>query len=177
MVEEGTISEKQLKYIGLLRSKVGSDKFKKVLNEVGLKEDVQLKELTIEEASLLIDRLQESTEGEKGKRMDNYIDFEQLIKKAHQKFKGNFSIETEYIQKIAIDESNKFEEPIVFRAKVIIHKNGKQQVFTAHGDATKNNTTEYMSKHLIRVAETRAIVRALRFALGVGMTAKEEVEE
>lgn len=54
----GLVTEKQLKYIGFLRGKTGSEKFKEVIKRIGLKEDLVLKELTSEEASILIDELQ-----------------------------------------------------------------------------------------------------------------------
>ena len=171
----GLVTEKQLKYIGFLRGKTGSEKFKETIKKIGLKEDVILKELTSEEASILIDELQklvpqESTKKSSFKdRMEDYIDFETLLKEAHKKFKDRLNITTELVT--AQDKT------ILFKATITIRGNGKkEQVFTAYGDATDENVNTMVKPHKIRVAETRAVVRSLRFALGVGMTAKEEVE-
>lgn len=172
----GLVTEKQLKYIGFLRGKTGSEKFKEVIKRIGLKEDLVLKELTSEEASILIDELQKLVPQENTKkssfkdRMEDYIDFETLLKEAHKKFKDRLNITTEFIE-------TGLEKTILFKAILTIKGNGKkEQVFTAYGDATDENVNTMVRPHKIRVAETRAIVRVLRFALGVGMTAKEEVE-
>lgn len=102
--------------------------------------------------------------------MEDYIDFETLLKEAHKKFKDRLNITTEFIE-------TGLEKTILFKAILTIKGNGKkEQVFTAYGDATDENVNTMVRPHKIRVAETRAIVRVLRFALGVGMTAKEEVE-
>jgi len=172
----GMVTEKQLKYIGFLRGKTGSEKFKEVIKRIGLKEDLVLKELTSEEASILIDELQKLIPQENTKkssfkdRMEDYIDFETLLKEAHKKFKDRLNITTEFIE-------TGLEKTILFKATITIKGNGKkEQVFTAYGDATDENVNIMVRPHKIRVAETRAVVRACRFALGVGMTAKEEVE-
>jgi len=98
--------------------------------------------------------------------------FEDLLQDAHKKFKDNFSIETELIRDAEgnpiIDHQNKYA---LFKAKVIIG----ERVFTGYGDATEENTGELVKKHFIRMAETRSIVRALRFATNNAKVAKEEV--
>ena len=47
--------------------------------------------------------------------------------------------------------------------------------YTAHGDANPGNVARNIAPHLIRMAESRAEARALRFGLGVGETALEEL--
>lgn len=47
--------------------------------------------------------------------------------------------------------------------------------FTGIGDASPDNVNRMIAAHLIRMAETRAIARALRVATNVGMTAFEEL--
>jgi len=47
--------------------------------------------------------------------------------------------------------------------------------YTAHGDANPGNVSRNIAPHLIRMAESRAVARALRFGLGVGETALEEL--
>lgn len=52
---------------------------------------------------------------------------------------------------------------------------GSRGTFNAHGDATPSNTSKMVRSAFIRMAETRAICRALRLYLGTGMTALEEL--
>ena len=49
--------------------------------------------------------------------------------------------------------------------------------YEAYGDADINNTNERISPHLIRMAETRAVNRALRIAFPIGLTSYEELAE
>jgi len=176
----GLATEKQLKYIGFLRGKTGSEKFKEIVKKIGLKEDVVLKELTSEEASILIDELQKLVPQENAKkssfkdRMEDYITFEELLKEVHKKFK-KVSIETnvqtgeegdgEALKKL-------LDKGFVVRAEVKTEKG----TYTAYGDATADNTTNMVQNALLRMAETRAVARACRFATGIGKIAKEEVE-
>jgi len=60
----------------------------------------------------------------------------------------------------------------IFKAKVTM-KN--QQTFTGHGDASPRNVGKMIVPHLYRMAETRAVARALRFATGFGMTSSVEL--
>ena len=50
------------------------------------------------------------------------------------------------------------------------------KVFTGYGDATETNVAKKVSGALLRMAETRAIARALRFACNIDMTAIEELD-
>lgn len=52
---------------------------------------------------------------------------------------------------------------------------GQRGTFTGHGDGTQENLSKMVKPAFIRMAETRAIARALRFYLGIGMTAKDEL--
>ena len=52
--------------------------------------------------------------------------------------------------------------------------NGKD--FSDIGDATPTNVNKAVAKHYIRCAATRAKARVLRSALGIGMTALEELD-
>ena len=47
--------------------------------------------------------------------------------------------------------------------------------FTGIGDASAENVNKMIAKHYIRMAETRAIARALRFATNIGITSVEEM--
>lgn len=47
--------------------------------------------------------------------------------------------------------------------------------FTGHGDASPKNVASHLSNALDRMAETRAVCRALRFATNVAITAYDEL--
>ncbi len=116
-------------------------------------------------------------EGDKDKKdwKDDIIDFETLLNDAHTKFKDRLSISTEIIEK---DMEKEFA---IVKAAVRITPNAKDRefeiprYFEAHGDATQKNCKSDMIKpHFIRMAETRAIARALRWATNNATTAEEE---
>jgi hypothetical protein len=50
-------------------------------------------------------------------------------------------------------------------------------VFTAHGDASPKNVSKMVAPALLRMGETRAIARCLRFFTGFGLTAIDELGE
>jgi len=52
---------------------------------------------------------------------------------------------------------------------------GERGCYTAHGDADEGNVKRGMAGAILRMAETRAVCRALRMYLGIGMTAREEL--
>jgi hypothetical protein len=83
---------------------------------------------------------------------DDIVNFEDLLDAAHMN--GLVSIETQLIEK---DISKKYA---LFKAVVT----GTKGRYEAHGDATDDNLESKMIKpHFIRMAETRAIARALRW--------------
>lgn len=61
---------------------------------------------------------------------------------------------------------------VVFRARV----SGERGTFIGHGDAHDGNVSDMIKPHKIRMAETRAINRALRFYNNIGMCSREELE-
>jgi len=105
-----------------------------------------------------------------GNWQDDMVNFETLMKSAHEK-KTPFSIKTECIN---IDLEKKYA---LFKAQVIVNP-GTQEcvVYQGHGDATNENVSgEYIKPHFIRMAETRAIARALRwYTNNAGSCAEEE---
>lgn len=106
---------------------------------------------------------------------DDMLNLEKLLDKAHQD--GMKSIHTEII---SLDMEKK---TAVFKATVTMPgkgKGSKERVFTGHGDAlpdnlkTSSGKDSFVAPHYIRMAETRAIVRALRWATNQAKAAEEE---
>ena len=89
-----------------------------------------------------------------------FILFAGLLEIAHEQ--GLSSINTEVMQ---------LEPVVVIKATVTTSKG----TFTGIGDASENNVNRMIAPHKIRMAETRAVARALRFATNIGMTALEEL--
>ena len=100
---------------------------------------------------------------------DNMTNFNDLLNSAHEKFKEDFSIKTEMIGDIDYKEKR-----AVFKATVIVGYGNATKEFTGYGDS-ENIKSDEVKKGFIRMAETRAIVRALRFATNNAMVAEEEI--
>ena len=98
---------------------------------------------------------------------------EDLLKLAHKK--GLIEIRTELI---TIDLEKKYA---LFKAIVIGEVSESPHVsgtFQGHGDVTSENIgSDAVKKHWIRMAESRAICRALRWYVGEHKVAKEELSE
>ncbi len=117
----------------------------------------------------------------KKKWEDDIVSFEVLLTAAHKKAKESdfgLNIKTNVIR----DESGKplinlAEKFAVFKARVFLTDiTGKEiQSFEGHGDATDTNVKgEHIKPHFIRMAETRAIVRALRWYTNNGCAEEEK---
>ena len=96
----------------------------------------------------------------KGKQ---YILFSGLLQLAHEN--GLDTIDTEVVTVDPIEQS----------AVIVARVKGERGSFTGHGDASPRNVSKMMAPSFLRMAETRAVARALRFYLGIGMTAREEL--
>lgn len=97
----------------------------------------------------------------------DFITFPGLLAEAHAQ--GLVAIETNLI-------NTDLENPIV-KATVAMRSlegNGVKS-FTGYGDANVNNVAKKVAGALLRMAETRSIARALRFACNIDMTALEEL--
>ncbi len=113
-------------------------------------------------------------EAKSSKWEDEIVSFETLLTKAHG-LKNHFSIKTKMLE---LDVEKKFA---LFKARVIV-SNGEIidnerafNVFEGHGDATDSNVKgENIKPHFIRMAETRAIVRALRWYTNNGCAEEEK---
>ena len=112
--------------------------------------------------------LKEASKDEK-KWEDDIVSFETLLTKAHN-LKKSFSIKTEMLQ---LDLEKKFA---LFKAKVIVEVDSEHDmVFEGHGDSTSENVTgDFIKPHFIRMAETRAICRALRWYTNNGCAEEEK---
>jgi len=106
-----------------------------------------------------------STQKKTGKFEDEMVTFEDLLTKAHE-LKEQFSIRTEML---SVDLEKKYA---LFKAVVTL-VDGRS--FEGHGDATIENVTgDFIKPHFIRMAETRAIVRALRWYTNNGVAEEEK---
>jgi hypothetical protein len=78
---------------------------------------------------------------------------------------------------IDVEAVSEFCDPIAerwsFKATVYKSKNGKG--FVGHGDANPSNTSSLVRGAEMRVAETRAVNRALRKAYGIGLCSVDEL--
>jgi len=92
----------------------------------------------------------------------DYITFPGLLAEAHSQ--GLTGVETELVTPLDL------ASPIV---KATVTLGDKK--FTGYGDANANNVAKKVAGALIRMAETRAVARALRFACNIDMTALEEI--
>ena len=95
------------------------------------------------------------------------VPFKTLLDKAHKQY-GLAGVETEILQFPCAENGNM----AIFRATV---KNSDGATFSGHGDADPKNTTSTIAPHLLRMAETRAIARALRWLTNSGETAIVEI--
>lgn len=96
----------------------------------------------------------------------DFITFPGLLQEAHAK--GLKSVNTELV-------NEDLTSPVI-KATVTISDNGQEKTFTGYGDANANNVAKKVAGALLRMAETRAIARALRFACNIDMTAIEELD-
>lgn len=113
----------------------------------------------------------------------NFVTHAGLLDEAHKK--GLMKIETEVIN---VEKTDFKEGPVIIKATVnMTQKTGEKdkdgnkfyvhKQFTGIGDASKENVNSNVSKHIIRMGETRAINRALRLAVNIGMTSIDELEK
>jgi hypothetical protein len=116
-------------------------------------------EFDFDKAKRAVSNLKVLKEAEEKSWDEDIINFETLLSEAHKK--GMKEIETECID---VNIENKYA---LFKAKVVgyLDKQKKETgIFTGHGDATDENVKgDYIRPHYIRMAETRAIARALRW--------------
>jgi len=100
-----------------------------------------------------------------------YSTFEDVLKESHKR--GLLSISTEMVQNPFERGQEKPDGRCIMKATVEIKEGDEACTYQAYGDATPSNVNKMILPHILRMAETRAIGRALRFAIG----AKTLIEE
>ena len=97
-----------------------------------------------------------------------FVKYPGLLDLAHQH--GLSSIEVDIIQMPTKDNGN-----FAVCRTTVMSKIG--ETYTDVGDANPGNCSSKVAKHLLRMASTRSIARALRSYTNVGMTALEELAD
>lgn len=92
----------------------------------------------------------------------NFVKFEGLLAEFHEN--GGKSIDT-----VELPNSSLLEPK--FKATVV----GEKGTYTGHGDANDKNVNTMIARHKYRMAETRAIARALRWYLNIGECSVDEL--
>ena len=98
----------------------------------------------------------------------DFVLYAGLLDLGHQK--GILKIDVEPLQLPTAENGH-----MAICKATVISKSG--EVFTDVGDANPQNCHPRVAKHLLRMASTRAIARALRSMTNVGMTALEEISD
>ena len=125
-------------------------------------------------AFIVMNNKKRPEENEDSNGSNDMTNFKELLEAAHKK--GLSEIVTSLVEdgqgKVLLDYTNK---RAVFKAVVtLMNKEGLRLEFTGHGDA--ENIQGEVKKSWLRMAETRAIVRALRFATNNASVAEEETK-
>jgi hypothetical protein len=98
----------------------------------------------------------------------DFVQYAGLLDLGHQK--GIAQIEVDPIQLPTAENGN-----FAVCKATVVSKTGES--FTDVGDANPQNCSSKVSKHLLRLASTRAIARALRSFTNIGMTCLEELAD
>ena len=98
----------------------------------------------------------------------DFVTYQGLLDLAHQK--GLTSIVTQVLQYPSQDNKH-----LAVVQAVVESKDGER--FSDVGDANPQNCNSRVSKHLLRMASTRAKARALRDLTNIGLTALEELAD
>ena len=99
----------------------------------------------------------------------DFITFPGLLQEAHAL--GLISISTELLT-----STTDLSSPVVKATVTLLNEAGITKVFSGYGDACEKNVAPKVRLALLRMSETRAIARALRFACNISMAALEELD-
>lgn len=100
-----------------------------------------------------------------------FVQFPGLLNLAHES--GLTSIQTELVQIPSAENGN----CAIIKAIARFDAHDITRCWTAYGDASPANTKGPIQHALLRMAETRAIGRALRMACNIGETLLEELDD
>ena len=95
----------------------------------------------------------------------NFIKFEGLLDLAHRQ--GLKDVQTELIQAPGEDNG----QVAIVAARVTTERGS----FSGIGDGCRGNVNKMIVPHIIRMAETRAVARALRLACNIGTCSVEKL--
>ena len=95
----------------------------------------------------------------------DFVRFEGLLDLAHRQ--GLSDVQTDLVQAPAEDNG----QVAIVTARVTTECG----TFSGIGDACRGNVNKMILPHIIRMAETRAVARALRLACNIGMCSVEEL--
>jgi hypothetical protein len=98
----------------------------------------------------------------------DFVKYPGLLDLGHQKGISKLLVD---IVQLPTKENSNFA---ICKAEVVSQTG---QIFTDIGDASPTNCNSKVAKHLLRMASTRAIARALRSFTNIGMTALEELAD
>lgn len=111
----------------------------------------------------------------------DFITFKGLLELAHEQGLSNISTELISIDKDTTKEEGLSKTIVTQATGLVIFKatvTGKKGTYEAYGDASpKSVLSNAIRPHIIRMAETRAIARALRWYTGFGYTSSIELAE
>ena len=161
-----------------LSDRIRPEFFRKGPAEVTMKENV-VSFISMEGDQKSTDKTTDKTTDKSGWE-DDMIPFEELLSQAHKKFEGKLTIKTEILRDGVGHLMIDFEKKMcVTKATVVVYSGTKkEQVFEAHGDTTTENVkSSHIMPHFIRMAETRAIARALRWTTNNAKVATEETSD
>lgn len=100
-----------------------------------------------------------------------FVLYSGLLDLAHQK--GLSGIMTT-LEQFPTEENGR---TCIFSAVVTLLVDGEQKIFKSYGDANPGNVPANILPSFIRMAETRAIGRALRNAVNIGMVCSDEMAD
>ena len=105
----------------------------------------------------------------------DYVLYAGLVDLLHQVSDGFFEVNTTLVQIPGKDNG----ETAIATARVVVfdpeNPDVAKRIACGIGDANAGSVTRLMAPHLIRMAETRAVARALRILVNAQMTAFEEL--
>src|SRR5262245_52829906 len=104
----------------------------------------------------------------------DYVLSDGLLVALGQLSRGYYDVATDIVQLPTAENAN---TAVVTARVTVFDPEGGRTLRTASGigDASPANVGRMVAIHCLRMAETRAVARALRHLLGVGMTALEEL--